>query len=93
MLPPGYSRVPSKNVNPFGPAVWPAIANIQSNIYDRRALLYRLMYVSVVYNTYQPRSIEYKGEEIDPAIACQTAGPNGLTFFEGTLEYPGGNIS
>ena len=26
------------------------------------------------------------------AIAGQTAGPNGLTFFEGTLEYPRGNI-
>ena len=25
-------------------------------------------------------------------IAGQTAGPNGLTFFEGTHEYPGGNI-
>ena len=23
------------------------------------------------------------------AIAGQTAGPNGLNFFEGTLEYPG----
>ena len=26
--PRGYSRVPSKNVSPFGPAFWPAIANI-----------------------------------------------------------------
>ena len=26
-------------------------------------------------------------------IACQTAGPNGLRFFEGTLKYPGGDIS
>ena len=26
------------------------------------------------------------------AIAGQTAGPNGLTFFEGTHEYPGGNV-
>ena len=25
-------------------------------------------------------------------MAGQTAGPNGLTFFEGSLEYPGGNI-
>ena len=24
----GYSRVPSKNVSPFGPAVWQAIGNI-----------------------------------------------------------------
>ena len=24
--------------------------------------------------------------------AGQTTGPNGLTFFEGTQEYPGGNI-
>jgi len=24
------------------------------------------------------------------AIAGQTAGPNGLTFFEGTFEYPKG---
>ena len=26
------------------------------------------------------------------AIAGQTAGPNRLKFFEGTLEHPGGNI-
>ena len=26
------------------------------------------------------------------AIAGLTAGPNGLQFFKGTLEYPGGNI-
>ena len=25
---------------PFGPAVWPAIANIHANIYKQRALLY-----------------------------------------------------
>ena len=29
MLPPGYSRIPSKIVSPFGPAVWLAIADIQ----------------------------------------------------------------
>ena len=39
--PRGYSRVPSKNVSPFGPAFWPAIANIYIYIYERRALLYR----------------------------------------------------
>jgi len=33
--------VPSKNVSPFGPAVWPAIANIQTNKYERRALSYK----------------------------------------------------
>ena len=27
----GYSRVPSKNVSPFGPAVRPAIGNIHTN--------------------------------------------------------------
>ena len=26
------------------------------------------------------------------AVAGQTAGPNWLTFFEGTQGYPGGNI-
>ena len=48
MLPPGYSRVPSKIVRRFGPALWPAIDNIYMNniykqiyIYERRALLYR----------------------------------------------------
>ena len=32
MLPPGYPRVPSKNVSPFGPAVWPVIGNIYTNV-------------------------------------------------------------
>ena len=32
---------PEKTFSSFGPAVWPGIANIQTNIYERRALLYR----------------------------------------------------
>ena len=32
MLPPGYPRIPSKNVSPFGPAIWPAIGNIYTNV-------------------------------------------------------------
>ena len=37
---PGYSRVPSKNVNPFGPAVWPATVNIKIYIYMSEKLYY-----------------------------------------------------
>ena len=37
MLPPVYSQ----NVSPFGPTVSPALANIYTNIYLRRTLLYR----------------------------------------------------
>ena len=32
MLPPGYPWVPSKKFSPFGPAVWPAKGNIQTNV-------------------------------------------------------------
>jgi len=28
----GYPWVPSQNVSPFGPAVWPAIGNIYGNV-------------------------------------------------------------
>jgi len=35
----GYPSVPSTNFSPFGPAVWPAISKIQTNIYGRRELL------------------------------------------------------
>jgi len=48
MLSPGYSRVPSKNVSPFGPAVLPSIGDIQTNIYERRALLYRYTYIHML---------------------------------------------
>ena len=41
MLLPGHLWVTSTNFSPFGPAVWPAIANIYRNIYEQRALLYR----------------------------------------------------
>jgi len=34
MLLPGYAWVFSKNVSPLRPAVWPAIANIQTNVYE-----------------------------------------------------------
>ena len=30
----GYPWVPSKNVSPFGPAVWPAFANINIYMFD-----------------------------------------------------------
>ena len=32
MLPPVYPWIPSKNVSPFGPAVWPALGNIYTNV-------------------------------------------------------------
>ena len=43
MLLPGQPWVPWKIVCPFGPAVWPAIANIYTNICERRALLFRIL--------------------------------------------------
>ena len=39
---PGEPKGFFKHFSPFGPAVWPAIANIQTDMYERRALLYRL---------------------------------------------------
>ena len=45
-VPPGCPRVSSKNVSQFSPAVWLAKADIQTNIYEWRALLYRLYDVS-----------------------------------------------
>ena len=48
MLSPGYSRVPSKKVSPFGPAKLPSTADIQTNIYARRALLYRYIYIHML---------------------------------------------
>ena len=38
-----------KNVSPFGPAVWPAVANIQTNEYERSALLYRRLLRSITF--------------------------------------------
>ena len=35
--PQGYSKVSSKNVSPFGPVIWPAIANIYTHMYKQRA--------------------------------------------------------
>ena len=32
ILPQGYPWVPSKNISPFGSAVWPAIRNIYKNV-------------------------------------------------------------
>ena len=52
----GYSKVPSKNVNPFGPAVWPAIADIYTNklIWANWALLYRFNPKKIaIYNSIQ----------------------------------------
>ena len=41
MLPPGHTQgFHKKNFNQIGSAVWPAMANINTNIYERRALLY-----------------------------------------------------
>ena len=40
---------------------------------------------------YSP-TVMFRGTPCMSAIANQTAGPNGLTIFEGILEYPGGNI-
>ena len=40
LLPPGYPCVHSKNVSSFGPAVWPAIGNINMNV-----LLYCIDYL------------------------------------------------
>ena len=42
--------VPSKKFGPFGPAVWAAIAYIY--IYERRALLYRFVYLSIYLSVY-----------------------------------------
>ena len=39
-----YRWVPSKNVSLFGPAIWPAIADIYLNIYEQIALLDYFMY-------------------------------------------------
>ena len=44
MLPPGYLWVPSKNFSQFGPAGWPALANMK--IYEQRALLCRDNFVN-----------------------------------------------
>jgi len=55
MLPPGYPWVPSANISPFGPVVWPAIGNIYSiyicsclSIYlSIRSLVYLSIYLSI----------------------------------------------
>ena len=39
-------RVPSKNVNPFDSAVWPAIANTQINIYIYIYTIEQLYYIN-----------------------------------------------
>ena len=46
MLPPGYLKVPFKNVSPFGSAVWPAIADIHTYMSERALLYRRLVHVN-----------------------------------------------